>query len=283
MNKRTFTLVTLLLWGGLMLWFWASGRIVAYLHPQFHPLVATAGTILLLLAPAWWWATRENESGCADCGCHHEHDAEPRSALSAGVVFAFAVLLLPVSAAAVFSPSQFGEAAVMNRGIVTSISQLPSAAPETTGLDDAPLLGDGEEIPDVADWPAEQEEGVEYFTRGPGGEIQIETIDLLFAAEEQVLRDEFEDQRVSVVGQYVPRDGDAGRFDLVRMFMVCCAADARPIGIAVSSARTPDLPRMGWIRVTGKARFVEEGGVLQPQLEADNIEEVPAPRETVLY
>jgi len=284
MNKRTLTLVTLLLWGALMSWFWVSGRIVAYLHPQFHPLVAAAGIVLLLLAPLWWWATRESGAGCSSCGCHHEHGEEPRSRLSAGAAFGFVVLLLPVSTAFFVSPGQFGEAAIMNRTIVTSITQLPSAVPETAVLDEAPVLGDADEVPDVAQWPEAQEEGVEYFTRGPDGAIQLETIDLLFAAEEPALREQFADQRVSVTGQYVPPRGDgSARFDLVRMFMVCCAADARPIGIAVSSPSLPVAARMGWIRVTGKARFANDGESVQPFLEAESIQEVPAPREAVLY
>jgi len=284
MNKRTLTLVTLLLWGALMVWFWASDRVVAYLHPLFHPMVAAAGFVLLVLAPLWWWATRQSDEGCSSCGCHHEHEKEPRSRLSAGAVFGFSVLILPVSTAFLVSPSQFGEAAVMNRGIVTSISQLPTALPETTALEHAPLLGDGEEIPDVDQWPEGQEEGVEYFTRAPDGAIQLETIDLLFAADEPALREQFENQRVSVIGQYVPpRGSEADRFDLVRMFMVCCAADARPIGIGVVAPLLPDAERMGWIRVTGLARFGDDGGIVQPVLEADKIEMVPAPRETVIY
>ena len=284
MNRRTLTLVTLLLWGVLMLWFWGSGRIVSYLHPQFHALVACAGAALLLLAPAWWWATREAAESCSDCGCHHGDEPESRSAMSAGAVFAFAVLLLPVSAAAFLSPSQFGEAVVMNRGIVGSISQLPGAGPPTPdGLEDAPLLGDGDELPDVDDWPAGQEEGVEYYTRGPDGAIQLETIDLLFAAEEPGLRDEFDNQRVTIVGQYVPARDGGKNFELVRMMMVCCAADARPIGVTVETGRAPEVPSMGWMRVTGTASFIEEGGLRQPLVVADKIEEVPAPRETVLY
>ncbi|MBJ7257924.1 MAG: TIGR03943 family protein [Chthoniobacterales bacterium] len=284
MNKRILTLLTLVLWGALMLWFWGSGRIVSYLHPQFHPLVAATGAVLLLLAPAWWWATRAAEAGCAGCGCHHEHDAGERSAMSVGAIFAFAVLLLPVSAAALVSPSQFGEAAVMNRGMVTRLSQLPAAAAPDDNFESAPVLGEDEEIPEVAPWPAGQEEGVEYFTRGPDGSIQLETVDLLFAAEEQAMREEFENQRVSVVGQYFPRrEGGSGGFDLVRMLMVCCAADARPVGIRVASPQAPGVARMGWIRVTGTARFVMVDGLLQPRLEAETIEEVPAPHETVLY
>ena len=286
MNKRTLTLVTLLVWGVLMLWFWASGRIVAYLHPQFHPLVAGAGAALLLLAPAWWWATRDVTEGCSHCGGHHghNHEKEPRSAMSAGAVFAFVVLLLPVSAAAFISPSQFGEVAVMNRGIVSSVSQLPASGPPTpASLEDAPLLGDGEQLPEVDDWPDGQEEGVEYYSRGPDGAIQLETIDLLFAAEEPGLRDEFDNQRVSIVGQYMPFPDGGTHFNLVRMMMVCCAADARPIGVAVETRQAQHLPRMGWIRVTGTARFFHRGGLHEPRLTVEKIEEVPAPREKILH
>lgn len=280
--KRILTLITLLLWGGTLLYFWMSGRVASYLHPQFHSYVLAAGIGLLVLAALWWWASRESDAGCHDCGCHHGHDEEPRSRLSAGAVFAFVVLLLPLSAAAFISPSQFGEAMVMNRGIVTDISQLPSAEIPGGSWDDAPAWD--ENIDDVdATWDDNQEEGIEYFTRGPDGSIQLETLDLLFAAQEPGLREEFENQRVSIIGQYVPpRGGAEGGFDLVRMFVVCCAADARPLGIKVTGELVA-VPRMGWVRITGIARFEDNGGVLEPSLELEKIEEVDAPRESFLY
>ena len=280
--KRILTLVTLLLWGGTLLYFWISGRVVSYLHPQFHPYVLAAGLGLLLLAALWWWASRETDAGCGACGCHHDREHEPRSRLSAGAAFAFVVLLLPVSAAAFISPSQFGEAMVMNRGMVTDISQLPSAGMPGGTWDDAPAWD--EEVDEAdATWDQTQEEGVEYFTRGPDGSIQVETLDLLFAAQEPNLREEFENQRVSIIGQYVPpRGGAGGGFDLVRMFMVCCAADARPLGIKVTGEPVA-VPRMGWVRITGIARFEDNGGVLEPSLELEKIEEVEAPREAMLY
>ena len=280
--KRILTLVTLLLWGGTLLYFWISGRVVSYLHPQFHPYVFAAGLGLLLLAALWWWASREIDAGCGACGCHDDGEHEPRSRLSAGAAFAFVVLLLPVSAAAFISPSQFGEAMVMNRGMVTDISQLPSAGMPGGNWDDAPAWD--EEVDEAdATWDQTQEEGVEYFTRGPDGSIQVETLDLLFAAQEPNLREEYENQRVSIIGQYVPpRGGAGGGFDLVRMFMVCCAADARPLGIKVTGEPVA-VPRMGWVRITGIARFEDNGGVLEPSLELEKIEEVEAPRETLLY
>ncbi len=272
------TLATLSVWSGLLLWFWGSGRVVSYLHPQFHAYVFFAGISLAILAPLWLWASGVTDDGCVCC-TDHAGD-EPRTN-SAGLIFSFAVLLVPVTGAALISPSQFGEAAVMNRGIVTDVSQLPSASPSFGSWADAPLIGD-EGIPDVTDFAGE--EGVEYFTRGPDGAIQLETIDLLFAAEEAVLREQFADQRVSIVGQYIPPRGDkTGGFDLVRMFVVCCAADARPLGINIESSEVVEVPRMGWVRITGVARFDLKNGRYEPRLEADEIEQVEVPRETFLY
>lgn len=169
----------------------------------------------------------------------------------------------------------------MNRGIVSDLSELPSASPAFNSWTDAPLVGD-EGIPDVTDLNGE--EGVEYFTRGADGAIQLETIDLLFAAEEPVLREQFENQRVSIIGQYIPPRGEkTGGFDLVRMFVVCCAADARPLGIKITTPKLIEVPRMGWVKITGVAKFETNNGRLEPRLEAESIEEVEAPRETFLY
>ena len=49
-------MVTLLLWGGTMLYFWWSDRIASYLHPQFHSYVLVAGAGLVVLSILWWWA-----------------------------------------------------------------------------------------------------------------------------------------------------------------------------------------------------------------------------------
>ena len=279
--KRILTLVTLLLWATTFLYFYLSGRIASYLHPQFHVYVVVAGAGLLVLGALWWWASRETDAGCAEGGCHHDGN-EPRGGLTAGTILAFLVLLLPITAAAFISPSQFGAAMVMNRRVVTDVSQLPSAELPGGSWQDAPAWDDGVDSADESR-PEDQEEGVEYFTRTPDGAIQVETLDLLFAAEEPALREEFENQRVSIIGQYIPpRGGAEGGFDLVRMFVVCCAADARPLGIKVVGDPV-EVPRMGWVRITGVARFEDKGGTIEPRLELEKIEEVEAPRESFLY
>ncbi len=278
MTKRLLTFLTLACWSAFLLWFWLSGRVAAYLHPQFHAGVALAGIVLLALVPLWWWASRETHGTCGHCACGYDPAHGESRRKGAGAVVSFAVLLLPVAAATVVSPGEFGEAAVRNRGLVTDLSQLPSAvATFTQGLEDLP--------PSDGATAVGGEEGVQYFTRGPDGVINLETIDLLFAAEEPSFREQFENQKVAVTGQYIPPEGGraGGGFDLVRMFVICCAADARPLGISVVAHESVQIPRMGWVRITGTARFVEKDRRLEPRLEAEKIEQVEAPSERFLY
>lgn len=283
--KRLLTTLTILIWGGLLLWFWLSGRIASYLHPHFHAYVAIAGALLLALASLWWWASAKSAShGCGSCGGHeHGHDHMEKS-MSLGQGIVYLILLVPVIGAAFVSPSQFGEAAVMNRGIITDLSAMPFfPSARASSWEDAPLVGEGD-LPDVENWPEGQEEGVEYFTRGEDGAIQLETMDLLFAATEPSMQEEFGGQRVAIIGQYIPPRGETSTgFDLVRMFVVCCAADARPLGIKVVAPEIVQIPRMGWVRIIGVATFPVIDGRVEPLLEMDKIEEIEAPRETFLY
>jgi uncharacterized repeat protein (TIGR03943 family) len=274
-----------MVWGGLLVWFWGSGRIVSYLHPHFHAYVGIAGFALLALVPLWWLASRSGTSNdCGSCGCHdHDHVKRSRS-IWFGQSILYLILLVPVAGAAFVSPSQFGEAAVMNRGIITDLSGLPNVlSSRASSWEDAPLIG-GEDLPDVENWPEGQEEGVEYFTRGEDGAIQLETMDLLFAATEPSMQEEFAGERIAIIGQYIPPRGeDSTGFDLVRMFVVCCAADARPLGIKVVAPETIKIPRMGWVRITGVARFPLVDGRTEPLLEMEKIEEIEPPRETFLF
>lgn len=315
MARRVLTVLTLTVWGGLFCYMYASGRVTKYLHPQFQAYVAATGVILLLLAPLWWWVTRGTASvGCGHEGCGHEHghdehapevhDHGPcahgshhdcghdhaaeeaagtpaRSRLSVGALLSFLILVLPLVAAAMLSPGQFSATLVDNRGMVTSLADLPSAQrsfPPDGGAAAPEFVPDG-------DVPDDGLEGAEFFLRAPDGAFVLQILDLLYAASEPVLREEFEGRRVEVIGQYKPpRAGETGgRFDLVRMFVVCCAADARPLGMGVRSDLPPDVKSMGWVKVKGTARFEETPAGLAPYIDAESIEATETPAETFLY
>ena len=116
--------------------------------------------------------------------------------------------------------------------------------------------------------------------------------DLLFAADDDTMRPQMEGRTAEMIGQFMPAKDDASgrRFQLVRMFMVCCAADARPVAVMVEKpadpqmrAATDKLPELGWVRVTGKVEFPLENGRRVAVLQADKAAPTDPPKEAMLY
>src|SRR4029077_14106641 len=96
----------------------------------------------------------------------------------------------------------------------------------------------------------------DYLQRTTDGTIVAEVLDLLYAAQDNALRKDFEGKSVELVGQLMPdTSGNATghRFKAVRMFMTCCAADARPVATLFEIEQKVGLPEMSWIKVTGTA------------------------------
>ena len=122
--------------------------------------------------------------------------------------------------------------------------------------------------------------------RNEAGQITIQTIDLLYAAEEPAMRADFENNEVELIGQYMParaHNSEGDRFNLVRMFVVCCAADARPVAVTVQTAKKDSIAEMSWVKVTGKATFPVEGGQRIPMVVAKEVALCDPPEETFIY
>ncbi|HEX8312531.1 MAG TPA: hypothetical protein VF614_14510, partial [Chthoniobacteraceae bacterium] len=125
-----------------------------------------------------------------------------------------------------------------------------------------------------------------YLQRTADGTIVAEVLDLLYAAQDTQLRGDFENKRVVLTGQLMPdktSNATGKRFKAVRMFMTCCAADARPVATLVEAAKQPDIPEMTWVRIVGKATFPLENGRRIAVLQADTVEKTDPPDETMLY
>lgn len=115
----------------------------------------------------------------------------------------------------------------------------------------------------------------------PNAPLSLSPVDLLVVQGEKGLQDVLEHRRVEVLGQWMPVENKpSNEFRLVRLLMVCCAADARPIGLLtrgeVEGAKPGD-----WFKGAGTLIFddPEETIVLQ----ADKVEAVEAPEEIFLY
>ncbi len=283
MNKlfsRWLPCVTLFSWSTVLLYIFFSGRVSAFLHPTFRPYVAIAGFVLAGMALVFVLFPADADC-CSSAECGHG-----LSRLATGKILTFLILLLPVTAAAIFSPDGFGKETMLNRGIVTDASALrpreaaktPLAAPDLT----LPTSG----TPPPAPPTAQPATPPDYLTRTPDGHIVAEVLDLLYAAQDNALRADFENKAVELTGQLMPdtaNNASGKRFKAVRMFMTCCAADARPVATLVECDTLPKLPEMTWIKVTGTATFPIENGRRIAVLKADKIEKSAPPDESMLF
>ena len=284
MNKlfsRWLPCATLAAWSGVLLYFYFSGRIKDFVIPTFRPYVLIAGGVMAAMALIFvLFPADANCCSSAECG-------HGLSRLTLGKILTFLILLLPVTAAAMFSADGFGKTAMLNRGIATDASGLrpqTTAKKQPLAAPDLPLPTNGRPAPAPA--RAQPPAPPDYLQRTPDGRIIAEVLDLLYAAQDNALRADFENKAVVLTGQLMPdtaNNASGRRFKAVRMFMTCCAADARPVATLVECDRLPNLPEMTWIKVTGTATFPIENGRRIAVLKAERVEKSAPPDETMLY
>jgi uncharacterized repeat protein (TIGR03943 family) len=299
--SRWLPCATLATWSAVLIGIFISGRVRDLLAPEFRIGVLLAGVAMGLMALAFLLFPAD-ASCCSSAECGHS-----LSRLASGKVLTFLILLLPITAAAMFSPQGFSGNLVKNRGMITDAALLPGAArpsgppkpvelplptndpapsdtqaPGTTAAAPPPPAG----VPAIQSNVTQPAAPGDYLTRTPEGRIVAEVLDLLYAAQDNALRKDFEDKPVELIGQLMPdtaNNAKGNRFKAVRMFMTCCAADARPVATLVESAQKPALPEMSWVKITGTATFPIENGRRIAVLKAEKVEKTQPPEESMLY
>jgi uncharacterized repeat protein (TIGR03943 family) len=294
--------------GGVLLAFYFSGRIDQYLHPQFRFLVLVGGAIFCIAGVVYTLA-KGSAQCCIDGQCVHQNNDSPVRSVAA-----FGVLLVPLLTGAALSKDGYDQQLVLNRGFVQDVTKLPvhvgrpvsgqnPIPPAALGADidaatsaEPPLPQDS---PSASPNPPLQTQAAnggaadpsvpnaeasdQYLPTAADGNIALEVTDLLYGEAEESLRKMFTGKTVEVIGQYLP--GKTGtEFKLVRMFIVCCAADARPLAVPVNSGQLYKGSDMGWVKVVGKPVYVlEEGGRAKVTLKADSIVPIDPPADAMLY
>jgi uncharacterized repeat protein (TIGR03943 family) len=291
--------VTLAAWSAILLYFYFSGRIHSLLTPSFRPYTLVAGIVLALLAVCFL-AFPLNLDACADGELARSFGRK-----TSGRLLTFFILLAPICAAAAFTTNSYGLSTIMNRGMADSASQLPArpvsmtiAAPAQppTPYEEPPLpTKDGSQPPaSAAPAPAPQVAQQSQppppvnddIPRSKDGNMIVQVVDLLYAAPDPSLRGDFKNQKIEMIGQLMPAttgNANGKRFQLVRMFMVCCAADARPVAVLVESDAKPKGEDMSWVKVVGTVEFPVENGRPIALFKATKVEPTDPPEETMLY
>lgn len=250
--------LTLGVWGGILFYFYASGRLAHFLHPSFRPGVVIASVVLLVMAA---FLARgdggDGEEAAAAC-CDEEACGHPLSRNTGGRFLTFGVLLLPLWLTFSVSPNGFSLNTIENRGVIV----------------DADALGGNKRK-------------IATGATGEGEVMKLSVIDLLYAAREPGLIADFEGKEVEIVGQTMAEKVNnprGNRMRLVRMFMSCCAADAKPIAAIMEFSGFPEtLPELSWVKVRGVPAFPMEGGKRIAVLKVESMRAVEAPKESILY
>jgi uncharacterized repeat protein (TIGR03943 family) len=88
---------------------------------------------------------------------------------------------------------------------------------------------------------------------------------------------------VEIVGQAdVVGVPPSGRFDVYRLIVTCCVADASAVSIEVSGPDGVKVESGGWVRVAGRLRFDSSYSPTLPVLHAETVARIPAPSEPYL-
>ncbi len=299
--SRGLSALTLLAWGVLMLYFFVSGRLAEYLVPVYRPFVGIAGVVMLLLAVSLVWGNRGGTRGLLLDSLAGDERLDPASAprIRAIQVLAFLMLVVPVWAAVGVSADRFSASTIRNRGIVSDPSKLhgkASAAVVDTASSVPPPIAQSTDananyeppLPGATPIPADATpstlDASQYLKKTADGNVIAEVTDLLFASDDDSMRPLFDKRKVEMIGQFMPVEKSGGnRFQIVRMFMVCCAADARPIAVAIESDQVPKLAEMAWARVVGTVTFPVEDGRRIPVVHAESVKACDPPSELMLY
>ena len=290
----------LLLWGVFVLWLSFAGQLSTYLHPSLQPYTSAAGVIFLLLAFFGFRSLftlqvthehHEHHGHHECCGNHlgHDHAEQAKEHQHHGAVdgmgamiFKTILLLLPLAIIVSGKATAYSITTIYNRGVVDNINKLPSAkAGAAAAASAAPSAKSTASVTTVATSDASSS-----ALASSGGPMPLQVIDMLYAVQMPSYREEFEGKEVELIGQYIPMttgNPKGDRFQAIRMFITCCAADAKPVGLTVQYPKPLKVSEMGWVKITGKPTFPMEGGRRTAVLNATKVEECPAPSEPFVY
>ena len=318
---RWLPAATLATWSAVLLYFHFSMRMNAMLAPEFRFYALIAAVVLGVMALSF--VLFQGDATCCSSGeCGHGLSRLSTGKLltffillvpivvaaryTPGEGFTFSKTLVENRGTDVTWQSSFkrptAKPTVKTGGAATSLEQIPNAVPPAadgasavrTPVDLTLPTKDGSTPPATntpaqpagSQPPASEKTTADYLVRTPDGKIVAEVLDLLYAAQDNLLRKDFEGQRVELIGQFMPDSSNnpgANRFKAVRMFMTCCAADARPVATLVEAEKLPAFPEMTWVKITGIPTFPVEKGRRISVLKAEKIEKAEPPAEAMIY
>lgn len=242
--------VAILSWSAVLLYFYSSGRMNAYLVPDFRVFAFVGGLGLAVLGlfnlfTAGQVATCGHDHSSEEGG--HDHESSDMHPL-----MALALMLLPVLLSVAWTKDEYSAVALARKGLYDSASTNPMT-----------FLS--------ANLPPLTMETIESSHRKTGdGFLEFNLMELFFSSGDREMQKLLDGLKVETEGRWIDekiRNPDGTRKRLYRLFITCCAADSRVIPIIVEFGKMPpDFPENSWVKVSGTMRFPLEEGAHQPVL-----------------
>jgi uncharacterized repeat protein (TIGR03943 family) len=258
--QRIFFPLAALSWAVVMLYFYGSGRIRFYLAPTFHPLCLVGGLLLAVVALFVLLTYQEK----ADCG--HDHSASDAADHETSEMHPLASLLLmvlPLVAAVAWTKDSYSIEALEHKALY---DDPPAVNPFLTNRQ-----------------PLTMEELEKTHRKNAAGDVQFHLMELYFAIGDPEMIRLIDGLKVETEGRMVAEkinNPNGTRRRLYRLFITCCAADARALPIVVEFAKEPPAwNENDWAKVTGIIRFPVENGATQAVLDVKSCEKADPPWE----
>jgi uncharacterized repeat protein (TIGR03943 family) len=247
-------IATLLILAAFMAFSFFSGRISVFLAPDYVWLTPTAALVLSAMFAARLFGYAR---GAASCACHSQSTGTKTTWACA------AVLILPVVTVLVVNPTQLSPEGARKRQV--------TPLPRNVHLELA------------VDWVM----GIKRAKKKPTGSVELPKnptiIDLMNAAAEYH-PDDLDGRFVNIEGQCgFGSDAADERFDLYRLVVNCCIADATTVPLEiVRPKKKTQLSPGGWVRVQGMIKFDNPMDPSMPVIEAAKISKIAEPSEPYL-
>lgn len=208
------------IWGCLLARLFVSGDLINLQAPKFHLLTLGAAGVCLLLALAAPLLFQPRTLGVS-----------PGRWLT--LLGQSLILLLPAAAYLMQGPVFATPAALLDRAWSLASARHATGLPRTARPNPAAVKK-------------------RLAAADPAVPFSVSMLDLFAIESDPQLRDAFTDRSIELLGQFLPAEDE--RFRLVRLLMICCAADARPIGLVVEGP-SPDVEPGAWALAIGRLDF----------------------------
>ena len=235
-------------WATVMLHTYAAGHLNRLLIPLFRDYVLAAAILLLVLSALYvllYQPGSETAPALAPTGRLRQ-------------LGRWLVLLIPVIAASILSPSALSSTTLNNRGLNSTAGVTP-----------------------MPSWDvASQKSAAEALAADPNAPVPVEVTDLITLGKSPQQVAAFEGRKVRTVGLFVAQAGSVPK--LVRGIMWCCAADVVPVSVELGGNSSGDWKPEQWVEVVGTAKFPSTLGTVVPRIEVESIKPTQEPDEPYL-